>query len=467
MISTSISFPKLTFCDISNGKPRAAGDISSAFKSSTKQDDGLDESYVQIKKNLIKDPQALKDSWIRLKLALEDGIKEIKARGSEVIPTVQFSELDNISQEKKNEILKRGCAVIKQTVLRQSVKMLKQDVIDYIENNPQTKGFPQNKKVVYELYWSKSQVRARSNANVRKTQNFMNKLWHAEENARISLDHNLMYADRMRIREPGDKVFALGPHADGGSLERWDDQEYSKCYQPIFDGNWEDFDCYDATHRLNVDMTKYDSSGTSSIFRTFQGWLSLSEVSAREGTILLAPLIKEVTAYWILRPFFDERDNLNLKAEFPGSFPGKSQEFAHCSHPDLQLETLMTSVPKVDPGDMVYWHCDCIHAVDPVHEGKSDSSVFYIPALPLCDLNLKYSWLQRESFLKGLVPPDFPGFPIAEGEKNHVGRAEPVDIEKEGGEAALQDFSLRPFKLNAQNPGEREIIEDANKLLFI
>lgn len=173
---------------------------------------------------MVKDPVALKDSWHRLKTALAEGIKEIKAEGSEIIPSIKFSELDNISDSMRQEILKRGC-VVRNTI----PEAFKQDVIEYTNRNPNTKGFPKDKKVVYKLYWSKAQVRARSNDGVRKTQLFMNKLWHTDANARVSLNHNLMYADRMRIREPGDKQFTLGPHAYSGPLERWDDAEYSKC----------------------------------------------------------------------------------------------------------------------------------------------------------------------------------------------------------------------------------------------
>lgn len=467
MSSTLASLPNLTVCDVSAAKVRMAGDISSAFGSFADGNDELDATYIQIKKNLIKNPEAVKESWLRLKTALAAGIEEIKQKGSSIIPEIPFSEIDDISENKRNEILKRGCVIVKLAISAQKAKSLKDDVVNYIAKNPHTKGFPAEKKVVYELYWSKSQVKARSNVNIQKTQLFVNKLWHSDNEARVSLNHNLVYADRMRIREPGDNMFSLGPHADSGSLERWDDEEYSKCYQSIFDGNWEEYDAYDATHRVNVDMTKYDSSGTSNVFRSFQGWLALSEIAPMGGTILFAPLIKEVTAYWILRPFFDENDNLKFDSSFPGAHPGTSQEFSAALHPDLQLESLMVSIPKVQPGDMVYWHCDCIHAVDPVHQGVMDSSVFYIPALPLCDINLKYSWLQRESFMRGLAPPDFPGFPLGEAETRHLGRASAEDVAEEGGESALQAFALRPLKAVSSSLGEAAIIADANKLLFV
>jgi hypothetical protein len=54
----------------------------------------------------------------------------------------------------------------------------------------------------------------------------------------------LTYADRLRIRNPGDAKFALGPHSDGGSIERWEDPNYRKVYEKILQGKWEDFDAW-------------------------------------------------------------------------------------------------------------------------------------------------------------------------------------------------------------------------------
>ena len=34
----------------------------------------------------------------------------------------------------------------------------------------------------------------------------------------------------------------------------------------------------------------------------------------------------------------------------------------------------MTSVPKVNPGDMVFWHCDVVHSVEREHTGLEDSA---------------------------------------------------------------------------------------------
>lgn len=40
----------------------------------------------------------------------------------------------------------------------------------------------------------------------------------------------------------------------------------------------------------------------------------------------------------------------------------------------MRLEDSMVSVPKVNPGDGVFWHCDVVHAVETDHIGKGDSA---------------------------------------------------------------------------------------------
>jgi hypothetical protein len=40
--------------------------------------------------------------------------------------------------------------------------------------------------------------------------------------------------------------------------------------------------------------------------RAFQGWMSLSHSRPGTGTLRVLPLLKESTAYWILRPFLPD-----------------------------------------------------------------------------------------------------------------------------------------------------------------
>ena len=47
---------------------------------------------------------------------------------------------------------------------------------------------------------------------------------------------------------------------------------------------------------------------------------------------------------------------------------------SHESHPHLRLDECVVSVPKVNPGDTVFWHCDVVHAVEKEHTGSGDSA---------------------------------------------------------------------------------------------
>jgi hypothetical protein len=48
----------------------------------------------------------------------------------------------------------------------------------------------------------------------------------------VDLNTLISYADRVRMRPPGDKQFNLGPHSDSGSIELW---EYVNCIWTLVD----------------------------------------------------------------------------------------------------------------------------------------------------------------------------------------------------------------------------------------
>ena len=173
----------------------------------------------------------------------------------------------------------------------------------------------------------------------------------------------ISYFDRLRIRQPGDAKFTLGPHIDGGSVERWEDEGFRSVFGNIFKGGsvWALHDPYDASPRLNAKQDLYHSPNACSIFRPWQGWTSLSFTGPDQGTLRVLPMLKLATAYIMLRPFFriNPRDmddwNLDLDSPiFPGSSIGKTQELTEKTHPHLQLDRSMISIPHVAPGDQVY-----------------------------------------------------------------------------------------------------------------
>ena len=172
------------------------------------------------------------------------------------------------------------------------------------------------------------------------------------------------------MRLPGDAKFALGPHVDGGSVERWDERGYGLggVYDAIWQGAWERFDPWEASSRLPVVSDLHQGVGACSAFRMFQGWLSLSTTRALEGTLLVNPLLAKATAYYLLRPFFSPKcgvepgaqttseallnssdflasDNWDMDKKptswLQGATPGHGQELSHLLHPHLALQQSM------------------------------------------------------------------------------------------------------------------------------
>lgn len=357
--------------------------------------------------------------------------------------------------------------VIRGVLSRSHALELKQRAREYVSaNKDRVKGFPVDNPAVYELYWTPSQVEARGNINTLQAQRFLQKLWHSSDpNTQISTTYPLSYADRFRIRDPGDAKFALGPHVDGGSLERWEDPEYSRVYSKILEGSWEDYDAFDAKHRVQAKMDLYNGAGACSMLRLFQGWMSMSDTGPGEGTLRVCPMIKHSTAYTILRPFFDPQTSKPIMdSAFPGSVPGACQEYSEQTHPHLDLSATMVPVPRVEPGDFVAWHCDSLHSVDKEHRGKGDSSVLYIPATPLCEMNAKYLQKQREAALAYSPPFDFPGAG-GSGEKGFNGT---VDWSK-GSKDGLQAMGMGPTPwevTDKMSKGEKEAVERGNQICF-
>ncbi|KAJ3579209.1 hypothetical protein NPX13_g1349 [Xylaria arbuscula] len=293
-----------------------------------------------------------------------------------------------------------------------------------------------------------------------------------------------MYADRLRIRQPGDAKFALGPHIDGGSVERWEKHGYGigGVYDKVFEGLWEEYDPWDASGRVSAVMDNYNGLGACSMFRMFQGWMSISNSRAFEGTLLVNPSLQLSTAYTLLRPFFQPLKQLKdvsqeaylaadnwvfsgpeMTSELQGATPGHGQELNAELHPHLELDTSMVHMPEVKPGDFVAWHCDTIHAVDSVHKGQSDSSVLYIPICPVTEQNANYLVRQRKAFLDGTPGPDFPG---GEGESRHANRPTESFLRSYASPEGLRAFGFEKLAvLGSDKPGAKEVTKKVNEVL--
>jgi len=194
--------------------------------------------------------------------------------------------------------------------------------------------------------------------------------------------------------------FVLGAHVDGGSVERWEPDGYGLggVYDKIWQRKCEEYDSWESSSRLRVESDFYSCARAFSMFRMFQRWLSMSNTGPGGGTLLVNPLFTLATAYFLLSPFFSPRNsnadlsgfldegNWQLDREHGSILQGATlscaQELNTVLHPHLELSKSMIHIPDVRPGDYVAWHCDSIHAVDKIHNGKGDSSVVYsgVPA---------------------------------------------------------------------------------------
>lgn len=108
--------------------------------------------------------------------------------------------------------------------------------------------------------------------------------------------------------------------------------------------------------------------------------------------------------------------------------------------------------------------CTAIHAVDKIHQGKSDSSVMYIPACPLTEENATYLQRQKETFLRGIPGPDFPG---GKGESEHVGRTSEAELREIAGAAGLRAFGFEAWDCEEEGltGGQKEVLRSANRIL--
>ncbi|KAJ7464578.1 hypothetical protein FB451DRAFT_1263902 [Mycena latifolia] len=447
-------------------------DISAVFTSLRPSDPKniFPPRFSELKRAMWND--GLVQSWKEVLEELEVATELIAERGEAMIPKITMESIRNgLSPEEISNIRAAGCVVVKGGIPKEEAIAWKHDIQKYVAANPgQVKGFPADNIQVFELYNTVSQMRARTHPAVLDTQRALLSLWN-DLSGQVGLETPISYFDRLRIRCPGDAKFALGPHVDAGSIERWEDAAYRKCFSKILEGGsaWKQHDPYDAAPRPDAKQDLYNGASQCSIFCPWQGWTSMSSTGPGEGTLLVLPMLSLATAYWMLRPFFRPRDpsSTSLKwedwneldldgTEFPGSGMGTGQELNDATHPHLRLEKTMVSMPHVEPGDQVYWHCDLIHAVEGFHGGKEDSSVMYIPAAPLTLGNAIYLRDQRTNFLAGLPAPDFPG---GQGESGFAGRATIADVHPDGRRAVGFDKFAIPGNSN-------KLFDEADRILL-
>lgn len=331
---------------------------------------------LSIKKTVIAEygSEALFQSWIKVCHELQAVTEEIVEKGSRIIPVFDTAEIlsNGFSEAQQAEVQRIGAFICRATIPEAETNSHYDDMTKYVaENKKSIQAWPKESPSMLILYNSPTQNAIRSHPNHLNLQRKLNGLWHNYDASNDTSPEPLAYLDGLRDRAPGQPFLGLGPHIDAGSLCRWADPAYRKVYDNIFRGRPEAHDSFDIGLRKDADQEVYKAMAHSTVLRTFQGWTALTPTAPREGTIMIYPNLKSVIAYMLLRPFFQPPKDKNadvmdpetwtLDEEtgwFPGTFKTQSQRLSRMSHPHLRLEECLVHMPKVNPGDTVWWHCD-------------------------------------------------------------------------------------------------------------
>ncbi len=227
-------------------------------------------------------------------------IDALKAQGLPVWPEISYRDIaaGTVNNVTRNEIKRRGCAVIKGHFPREQALAWDRAMLDYLDANhfddvyrgPGDSFFGSleaSRPEIYPIYWSQAQMQARQSDNMSAVQSFLNRLWKSESNGKqwFDPDVSVIYPDRIRRRPPGTTSKGLGAHTDSGALERWLLPAYQRVFANVFNGNFDDYDPWDAAHRTDVEEYTVDNTTKCSVFRTFQGWTALSDMLPGQGII--------------------------------------------------------------------------------------------------------------------------------------------------------------------------------------
>jgi hypothetical protein len=349
-----------------------------------------------------------------------DAIRETAARGGSPVPILHYADIEagRVTAAEMDEVRRRGAALVRGTVPADLARRWDEEVASYLADNDYAGqkgdaglgtyfgGLGAKTPQIFAVYWSRPQLEARQHPAMAAVRRFMNRLWRFCDGPEASAtrfffdpDREVTYADRVRRRQPGDTTLGLSPHMDGGSVERWLDPGYRAVYRRILDGDWRAHDPFDGEFR--VAAREFPAPNTSTFFRSYQGWLALTAQGPGDGTLQLVPMIRHSIAYLLLRPLLEDVPGDLLC----GAAMGRAQAVVPEWHQPL-LDAVVT-IPGAEPGDTVWWHPDCIHAVESEHRGSSYSDVIFIPGGPLCEKNAAYAARQRAAFASGRTPPDF------------------------------------------------------------
>lgn len=180
-------------------------------------------------------------------------INALKAQGDAVWPVLSYADIKagHVTADQREQIKRRGCAVIKGHFPREQALGWDQSMLDYLDRNrfdEVYKGPGDNffgtlsasRPEIYPIYWSQAQMQARQSEEMANAQSFLNRLWTFESDGKqwFNPDVSVIYPDRIRRRPPGTTSKGLGAHTDSGALERWLLPAYQRVFANVLMAIW-------------------------------------------------------------------------------------------------------------------------------------------------------------------------------------------------------------------------------------
>jgi hypothetical protein len=93
-------------------------------------------------------------SWKRLLNDLRLENEKISRQGPQVIPEIEFSDLEGALPRLSNELRQRGVAVIKNVIPQAEARQFKADIEEYVRNNPSTNSkYLQHVTITHPQIW--------------------------------------------------------------------------------------------------------------------------------------------------------------------------------------------------------------------------------------------------------------------------------------------------------------------------
>lgn len=123
-------------------RTKREGDISDSFASlSGVKHVPLPDQFRVLKASLAAGrEEKIVSSWNRLLERLKIENEVVATKGSKVIPEVRYDHLEEDLRNSREEIKKRGAAIIRGVVPEDEARGYKFELDEYIRKNPQTKG---------------------------------------------------------------------------------------------------------------------------------------------------------------------------------------------------------------------------------------------------------------------------------------------------------------------------------------